>query len=68
MIRRLDQVRYIPVLHFATLWLFAVDSLRYEGRIKRGMKMLLTLAGCGYGTVLALILSVRDEVLMLNGI
>lgn len=91
-IRRLDKVRYIPVLHLATLLLFGIDSLRYAGRLKRAWNMLLTLVGCitintvvltlcarlpdwaillclfgcGYGTVLAVILSVRDEILSLN--
>ena len=42
----LDKVRYIPVLHFATLWWFAVDSLRYPGKINRAIRMLLTAIGC----------------------
>lgn len=93
-IRRLDKVRYIPILHLATLWMFGVDSLRYDGRIKRAIKMLLTvvgcilinsviltvcsgmpewfviicMVGCFYGTVIAIITSIRDEILTLNGI
>ena len=42
----LDKVRYIPVLHLATLWWFAVDSMRYQGWMNRAIRMCLTIMGC----------------------
>lgn len=40
-----DKVRYIPGLNLVTLFVFAVDSLRYPGRISRAAKMYFTMVG-----------------------
>ena len=37
----LDKVRYIPILHCATLWGFGVINFAYPGFIKRFLKMFL---------------------------
>ena len=42
----LDKVRFVPVLNFATLWWFGVNSLRYPGWIKRALRMFGTMIGC----------------------